>query len=211
MKSVNIIIYLPGYAGRFCQFLMSLHETTYPYVPLDVTPRSTDSVSRAEWYSFKNIYKKYGTWKNHHDQFNNRLLDNHNKFLNSSYKKLTFCIHPYEFYLIRQLGNHEVSQILNSSNIKYAQISTSHMQKDIEDFKLKNSNFPGLRNNEIEMNMTITNELMPYIVNLDNFFKDQNLFLSEYKSLANYFEIPEQTALALEFYCDWIEARNSIP
>lgn len=220
MKSINLIVYLPGYAGHFCQFLMSLHETTHPYIPLNTTPISTDSKTRAELYSFKNIYQRHRTWKNHHDQFDNELLDeNYYKFLLSSYDTLTFCIHPYEFYPIKLYKNHTIHHIINLKNytrdnfkgIKYAQIFTSNMEEEIKAFRLKNLNFPVLRDNEVELNSKFTREFNPYIINLDNFFKGEDLFLNEYKSLASYFEVPEQTELALEFYHDWIEARNSIP
>ena len=220
MKGINIIVYLPGYAGRFCQFLMSLHETTHPYIPLSMTPLSTDSRSRAEMYSYKNIYKKHGSWKNHHDQFHNELLDeNYYKFLLSAYDTLTFSIHPYEFYPVKLYKNHIITRIMhikdyhrgNFKGIKYAQIFTSNMEEEIKAFRLKNLNFPVLRDNEVELNSKFTSEFYPYIINLDNFFKGEEFFLNEYKSLASYFEIPEQTELVLEFYHDWIEARNSIP
>ena len=52
MKTVNIVIYKPGYGGHFIEFLLSLDEQTMPLVPLGVLPFHT-TADRKKQYSFK--------------------------------------------------------------------------------------------------------------------------------------------------------------
>jgi hypothetical protein len=229
MKQLNIILYIPGYAGKFCQSLLSLHETTYPHYPINI-PDSIIAPSnvRAEWYSYKDLYSKHSNWKNYHAQFNNEIDDKlYYNFLSSNYNHLTVSVHPVEFYYMpphsrfEKKPNYIVQQIIQNKNYirapfkgtKYAQV-ISTVDKNSEFVKLfiqKNNNFPVIRDNEFELHNQFTKDFNPHIINYENLCAGEETFLLEYTNLTNYFEMPIQIDLALSLYRDWIVSRNSSP
>ena len=229
MKQINIILYIPGYAGKFCQSLLSLHETTYPHFPINITNSTIASPStRAEWYSYKDLYSKHGNWKNYHAQFNNEFDDMlYYNFVSSKYSHLSVSIHPVEFYYTPQFSrsekkpNYIVQQIIQNKNYtrenfkgtKYAQV-ISTATENVESIKLfiqKNNNFPVIRDNEYELHTQFTKDFNPHIINYENLCRGEESFLLEYTNLTNYFEIPNQPELALSLFRDWITSRNASP
>jgi hypothetical protein len=225
MKYLNLIAYIPGLAGRFTQILTSLHPTTALHMNSEASITDV-SVDRARQYSYKDLYSRYGSWRNHHMLFCT-TLDNHDldKFLESNYSNMTYCVHPTVFYLqkfTRRAANTlqpgTPQQILQSRiqkenlQIRYLQISLSEeYQPLVDEFKVRNSNFPAVGNEEKILNSKFVREYNPYIINLDNYFIRESNFLVEYTKLMNHLGIPTQDELALELYRDWIEARNSTP
>jgi len=230
MKYLNYIIYLPGLAGKFTQFLTSLHPITRPHLPINVA--STDvSTERLDLCSYKDLYTRYRTWENHHLTFGALLTDkSFNEFLESNYTHYNYCNHPHEFYLapfrIRQgrspnIQVHTDPYVCNmlqnkipqaDCQIRYLQMAIStKYQSVIDEFKVKNGNFPSVRPDEVANNSQFTLDYDPYIINLDNYFIGESNFLDEYTKLMNYLEIPAQVDLALQLYRGWIESRNSNP
>ena len=232
MKYLNYVVYIPGLAGKFTQFLISLHLTTRPFVVPGTTIIDT-SVNRFTLYSYKDLYTRHGSWGEHHrkifDEFNDQL---YNEFLNSNYTHYNYCNHPHEFYLppfhrqivkkypnIKKIyTNRYVCAMLQNKiqqehlQVRYLQMAVSEQyQPMIDEFKVKNGNFPSIRPDEENKNSQFTKDYNPYVINLDNYFIGESNFLEEYTKLMNHLGIPTQDELALELYRDWIEARTSIP
>lgn len=221
IKYINLIAYIPGLAGRFTQFLTSLHPTTVPHMS-DDTSITDVSVNRARRYSYKDLYARHGSWANHHNQFRGVLTDyDLSRFLESNYSNYNFCIHPTVFYLQKfafALQSETTRQILKNKiqkenlQIRYLQMTLSEeYQPMIDKFKVKNGNFPRVGSEEKILNSKFTKEYSPYLINLDNYFIGESNFLVEYPRLMNHLGIPAQDGLALELYRDWVEARNSTP
>jgi len=221
MKYINVFIYLPGSAGKFTQFLTSLHLSTRPHIPLGglITDISTE---RLNLYSFKNLYTLHGSWKDHHQKFFSSITDRaYTEFLNSKYTHYNFCEHPHEFYqppAHHRYSNPYVYKLIQNKicqsdcQIRHLQILVSaKYQSVVDEFKIKNGNFPFVRPNEEIENSQFTRDHDPYIINLDNYFIGESNFLDEYTKIDNYLEIPAQVDLALQLYQGWIEARNSNP
>jgi len=222
IKYINLIAYIPGLAGRFTQFLTSLHPTTVPDMS-DDTSITDVSVNRARRYSYKDLYARHGSWVNHHNQFRRGVLTDYDlsRFLESNYSNYNFCIHPTVFYLqkfVVALKAETTCQILKNKiqkenlQIRYLQMVLSEeYQPMINQFKFKNGNFPRVASEEKILNLKFTKEYSPYLINLDNYFIGESNFLDEYTKLMDYLEIPAQVDLALQLYQGWIEARNSNP
>ena len=231
MKYLNYIIYLPGLAGKFTQFLTSLHSITRPYVPVGKRSTTDSSTERLEFYSYDNLYTRYGSWLGHHSNFFGEVTDQlYKDFLNSDYTHYNYCNHPHEFYQppfrIRwgrspNVGVHTNPYVCNmlqnkipqaDCQIRYLQILVSaEYQSVIDEFKVKNGNFPFVRPDEEIKNSQFTLDYDPYIINLDNYFIGESNFLDEYTKLMDYLEIPTQVEPALQLYRGWIESRNSTP
>ena len=208
-KNVNLIIYKPGYGGHFIQFVLSLDKSTVPIISRGVDFTQVPE-SRKEFYSFKDLRKKYGHWWNHHKKYQGRDFDQsavHELLNNSAYHTLNIHAHPYEFYntkLVEFLQNVNVS-------VNYLQIELSPKYEYVIDiFKVCNGNFPELRPGEEEMNKKITEELSPYIINFDNFVLGEGHFVEEYTRISNHLQLPLYLDDAIEMYRDWyIERRFS--
>jgi len=230
MKYLNLFIYIPGLAGKFTQFLTSLHPTTRPYTPLNNIDTDV-STERLEFCSYDNLYARFGSWGNHHQRFLGLLTDKfYTEFLNSKYTHYNYCNHPHEFYQppfrfrwgrapnIQVHTNPYVCNMLQNKipqadcQIRYLQILVSaEYQSVIDEFKVKNGNFPFVRPDEEIKNSQFTLDYDPYIINLDNYFIGESNFLGEYTKLMDYLEIPAQVELALQLYRGWIKSRNSTP
>lgn len=217
MKYINVFIYLPAFAGTFTQFLTSLHSVTRPHIPVggSITDISTE---RMKYYSFKNLYKLHGSWKNHHQKFFSAITDQaYTEFLNSKYTHYNCSDHPHDFYR-RHYNNPYVYKLIQNKicqtdcQVRHMQILVSaEYQSVIDEFKVKNGNFPVVRPDEEIENSQFTLDYDPYIINLDNYLIGESNFLAEYTKLMDYLEIPAQVELALPLYRGWIEARNSTP
>ena len=221
MKYINLIAYIPGLAGRFTQILTSLHPTTASHMNSGASITDV-SIDRARQYSYKDLYAQHGTWANHHNQFRIALTDyDVSRFLVSNYTNYTVCIHPTVFYLRKfafPLQSETTRQILQNKiqkenlQIRYLQMVLSEKyQPIVDEFKVRNANFPVVGYDEKILNAKFTREYSPYVINLDNYFIGESNFHVEYTSWMNHLGIPTQDELALELYRDWAEARNSTP
>ena len=199
-KHVNLIIYKPGYGGHFIQQLFSLDSSTYFWKSSKIT-----TLDRKDHYSFQNIYSRFGTWINHHTSFYfpTKVCDNF-LFQDSSSSILNLGIHPAEYYSLDL-----VNQILQDHcTIKYFQVILSEKLTHVID-QFKNFNhFPFLRPGEHEQDIELMTRYNPEIINFDNFVLGEDSFLSEYNRLCPLFNVPVDTATALELYRDWYAERQ---
>ena len=199
-KHVNLIIYKPGYGGHFIQQLFSLDSSTYFWKSSKIT-----TLDRKDHYSFQNIYSRFGTWINHHTSFYfpTKVCDNF-LFQDSSSSILNLGIHPAEYYSLDL-----VNQILQDHcTIKYFQVILSEKLTHVID-QFKNFNhFPCLRPGEHEQDIELMTRYNPEIINFDNFVLGEDLFLSEYNRLCSLFNVPVDSATALELYRDWYAERQ---
>ena len=199
-KHVNLIIYKPGYGGHFIQQLFSLDSSTYFWKSSKIT-----TLDRKDHYSFQNIYSRFGTWINHHTSFYfpTKVCDNF-LFQDSSSSILNLGIHPAEYYSLDL-----VNQILQDHcTIKYFQVILSEKLTHVID-QFKNFNhFPYLRPGEHEQDIELMTRYNPEIINFDNFVLGEDLFLSEYNRLCSLFNVPVDSATALELYRDWYAERQ---
>ena len=199
-KHVNLIIYKPGYGGHFIQQLFSLDSSTYFWKSSKIT-----TLDRKDHYSFQNIYSRFGTWINHHTSFYfpTKVCDNF-LFQDSSSSILNLGIHPAEYYSLDL-----VNQILQDHcTIKYFQVILSEKLTHVID-QFKNFNhFPFLRPGEHEQDIELMTRYNPEIINFDNFVLGEDLFLSEYNRLCSLFNVPVDSATALELYRDWYAERQ---
>jgi hypothetical protein len=212
MKYMNVIMYMPGLAGRFTQCLTSLHPTTQPLAP------TTDAISnRLDFYSYKNLHTHYAHWRNHHLRFSELDTKLCNEFLTSPYTQYNYCTHPHEFYIQLRTDSYLCAVLQNkiprgNCQVRYLQIALdTEYEPLIAEFKVKNRNLPFVRPDEEIKNSHFTKDYNPYIINLDNYFIGESNFLDEYTKLMDYLGIPAQVDLALQLYQGWIEARNSTP
>ena len=200
-KHVNLIIYKPGYGGHFIQQLFSLDNSTYFWKSSKIT-----TLDRKDHYSFQNIYSRFGTWINHHTSFYfpTKVCDNF-LFQDSSSSILNLGIHPAEYYSLDL-----VNQILQDHcTIKYFQVILSEkLTHVIDQFKNFNHHFPYLRPGEHEQDIELMTRYNPEIINFDNFVLGEDLFLSEYNRLCSLFNVPVDSATALELYRDWYAERQ---
>ena len=207
-KHVNLIIYKPGYGGHFIQYLFSLYSSTYFWKSSKIT-----TLDRKDHYSFQNIYSRFGTWRNHHRSFYlaenvkthfPKVCDNF-LFQDSSCSILNLGIHPAEYYSLDL-----VNQILQDHcTIKYFQVILSEkLTHVIDQFKNFNHHFPYLRPGEHEQDIELMTRYNPEIINFDNFVLGEDSFLSEYNRLCPLFNVPANTATALELYRDWYAERQ---
>ena len=199
-KHVNLIIYKPGYGGHFIQQLFSLDSSTYFWKSSKIT-----TLDRKDHYSFQNIYSRFGTWINHHTSFYfpTKVCDNF-LFQDSSSSILNLGIHPAEYYSLDL-----VNQILQDHcTIKYFQVILSEKLTHVID-QFKNFNhFTFLRPGEHEQDIELMTRYNPEIINFDNFVLGEDLFLSEYNRLCSLFNVPVDSATALELYRDWYAERQ---
>jgi hypothetical protein len=227
MKTVNLIMYKPGYGGHLISFLMSLDNTTMPWLrnkvmleyfvvnkqklPIVYNPYSVsfNMESRKKMYSFTNASQD--SWDGHHLSFayEMHLLE---YFLSTDnlYSSFTFSLHPYGFYVLNE-GNmlYILGRAYGPVTINYCQVALSEKYEwVIDDFKKSNNGFPVLREGEDELNSKFAADKSPYIINFDNFILGEDSFIPEYEKLAAYLSIPAQIDDALDLYRDWYTSRN---
>jgi hypothetical protein len=199
-KTLNIVIYKPGYGGHFIEFIMSLDPSTVCWLPVGHSrygEHITDIAERVTLYSFKNLRAQYGHWQKHHIPFRsepNRIEE----WQKSHVPVYNFSLHPHEFVTKYSHVTANMFQVQLSSNLEYV----------IDDFKKANGNFPMLRNGEEEKNSAITTIYSPYIINFDNFILGEDTFVPEYEQLMKSCDLPTHLDAALTLYRDWYIERG---
>ena len=201
MKTINLVVYKPGYGGHLIEFLLSLDPSTMPWVRAgssiqDVLP------SRKDHYSFKDIVKTHGHWKKHHIQFGTES-SSFTSFVNSNYQIFCVAIHPFEFYRWDLLDR------LKQFNVNYLHLSLSPQREHIIDsFKKRNNNFPVLRPGEDEEDQQYRKDFNPFVINFDNFIIGEETFIAEYRRINEHLNLPLHLDDALEMYRDWYVERK---
>lgn len=198
MKTLNIIVYPPGYAGNFLQLLLSLDPSTYPWIE--------GSSDRKTQYSFKFLQDNQSIWISHHLQFDWALY----KFIqpfNRKFNHLVISIHPNNYYESMLEKFNELDKEKFSINYLSVDISEEAKQEHIEKFRERNGGFPHLRENELCNYDRYVQEFNPFKINLDMIFSSENDFLYEYERTCNHLNLSPQLDIALEFYREWRAAR----
>lgn len=215
-KTLNLLVYLPGYAGNFIRFLLSLDDKTYPIHHKDTY--YDGSISRKKLYSYKNLFWKHSNWENFEQSFISPLQKPLDLFLaQNDYTMTTINLHP--GYKKTSLGYFdffkETYQVyLDKMNINYLQVSLSeHYRPVIFDFMktVTNNVWRDLYKDEqkdLLENTKFTNTYQPYIINLDSFLKGPDTFVTEYHSLCDYLKLNKNTDDALDLYEEWYSARK---
>ena len=206
MKTLNLIIYKPGYGGNFITFLLSLDSSTKPYVPKNTTLENDSD--RMIFYSYKNIVQRYGKWMNHHNAF---FFENKEVMLESfindpKYDMYTLSMHPTHFY------NYNFKETIDRNQglkVNYIVINlSSNLEYLIDNFKKQNNSFPTLGWNEDELNNSYIQSYNPYSIQFDNFMFGQSKFLEEYRKMNEFLNLTVHTTNALKLYDDWYMERN---
>lgn len=201
MKTLNVIVYIPGYAGNFLQLLLSLDPSTYPWLPEE----TADPNNRKNLYSFKKLQDKENIWLSHHLQYDWPL----NKFTNSEQKEfnnLVMSIHPNNFYM----NIDQLQSLTDDIKINYLCIEVSDLVKSIhiDQFKERNGGFPHVREGDIENYDKFKKEFNPFVINLDMMFATETEFVNEYSKVCKHLSLARQDNAAIEFYQNWREARS---
>jgi hypothetical protein len=204
MRTINLIVYKPGYGGHFIEFLLSLDPSTMPWVRAGSTVEEVN-LSRKTHYSFKNIVKIHGHWQQHHIPFRTERESFTSFLANETYHTFCAAVHPHEFYkwsLTDLFSEHPV-------HVNYLLLSLSPEREYIIDaFKVSNNNFPVLRLGEEEQNKQYREEHQPIVISLDNFIIGEEAFVAEYKKMNEYLALPLHLDAAIEMYRDWYSERK---
>jgi len=207
MKTFNIIVFRPGFAGNFTKLLLSLDPSTHPHGPSDYNPPvSVDLNTRKNLYSFRSLQNINNFWHNHHLS----VLTNIVAFFreDNPYQILNYASHPPEFY--RDIepflkGLHQSCKI-NFISI----VASARVDGLVEAFNRKNGSVLGDRAmmQEIECYHKFNSEYATIHVSLDEFFSTDEAFMKEYIRISTLLDIPLHCEHAIEFYHDWRRARQ---
>ena len=215
-KTINVIHFWPGHAGHFIGFLLSLDQRTYPiHNPKDDIATIT---SRKDYYSFKNLIWKYGSWRNFHIAFLQDLnlgrtefkrIDN---FLNSDFDTYTTLATPQHFKSYFPVLKEKYLD--KNLKVNYLTIHLSkHLDWVVDEFCKNNNNFPNPPGHIFPKDFhecfdDYQKTYNPYVINLDNIFYGLSSFLDEYTKLNNHIGLPLHIEDATEYYKDWYTARK---
>jgi len=210
-KTLNIVVYKPGYAGNLLRFILSMESNTFPIFPENI-PLSENE--RLKHYTFKNLFYHNKSWASFHDKFScdrNLRLD---AFLKQNdFDTFTVIAHPGYFTNYPQWFTSfvelERTSLENFKKINYIAITlNSEYEYIIEDFKNWNG---GLLKREPDHDAfeKYLIEYDPIIVKLENFFYDKDVYLQEVKNLYNKVNLEitkEEDLIAL--HKDWKNSRR---
>jgi len=208
MKTLNIIVYRPGFAGNFTKLLLSLDPSTQPHGPWNYDPYvNVDLSTRKNLYSFRSLQNPNNFWYNHHLA----VLTNIVAFFreDNPYQILNFASHPPEFY-------RDIEPFLKGLNqpckINFISIvASARVGGIVEAFKRKNGSVLGDRAvmQEIEFYHKFNSEYATIHVSLDEFFSTDEAFMKEYIRISTLLDVPLHREHVIEFYQDWRLARDA--
>lgn len=197
MKTVNVIFYLPGYAGTFIKLILSLDKRTYPYLPFDAD--ITDD--RKDWYSFNSLRDPSKLWLSHHCSFywpRDFFTDN------EEYPILVTGVHPKDFKPILK------DNLPPDTKINYLSVHASPETEleHIEGFRNRNNGFPVVNDEDVDRFNNLVTEYDTFKINLDMIFSSETDFITEYVRICNHLSIEPMVPDALIMHRDWQETRN---
>lgn len=199
MKTLNVILYLPGYAGHFISLILSLDDSVYPWTSGIESPRE----ERKDVYTFKHLKDCTVPWVTHHL----RLSSSIPAFIESKYSTLFHCIHPIQYYsdLI-----HTIESLPNTVIPRFITLHGSdHVVKEhVHGFVERNGGFPVISKADKECFDRFLTENKPYQVDIGFLFSSEDVFLQGYEILCNDLQVTPKVEGALELYRDWREARK---
>lgn len=216
-KTLNILLFWPGHAGHFLQFLLSLDDKTYPIHHPDVDINTI--TSRKDTYSFKNAIWKHNGWGKFHISF----LKNQSH-LGTEYSRIHNCLNSkkhdtYTTIVSPRNLNEMMTKIQNEfmermTHVNYLIVDLSpNMEFVIDDFKKNNDNYPSPPGvpHPVESQIAYDNfksQYSPYVIKLDNLFYGQDIFIEEYTKLNNHLNLPLHIQDAQEMYAAWYRERR---
>jgi len=210
MKTLNLIVYRPGFVGNFTKLVLSLDPSTQPYGSFDnfCSFEPIDITARKSTYSFQSLQNPNNFWHNHHLT----VLTDIEAFFheNNPYQILNFAVHPPEFY-------RDIEPLLERLNqqckINFISIvaSDAGIEQHVEEFKRRNGNSINdrIRMQEIECYHKFNSDYDPIRVSLDEFFSTDEAFINEYLRISTLLDVPLHIDHAIEFYHDWRLARDT--
>jgi len=204
-KTLNIIVYKPGYGGTFISFLLSLNSLSYHIIPRFDDNHDFSESDHEKLYSYKNIRQRYGSWRNHHDAYAIHNLQHIKAFANNTqYPIYNWAIHPRVFY-----SKKLKIKVFREWQVNYLHVKLSpHLEYINDAFKASNNGFPQLLDGEDQQDIQYVRDYSPYEINFDNFILGEENFISEYQNVCNHLQLPLNLDTALELYRDWYEERK---
>ena len=216
VRNLKLVIYLPGYAGNFIRFLMSLDDSTYP-IHLKNTYYDS-SIPRKKLYSYKNLFWKHKNW----DAFEQSFISPLNKPLElflaqTDYNIATINLHP--GYKHGRLGYYgffyeQYKTELGSMNIDYMQVALSAKYKPVIVDFLQNvtknvwRELPLEYEGNLQDDKEFREKFNPYQINLDMFLLGIDSFVDEYELLCKHTQLPAHTDDAIQLYKEWYKVRR---
>lgn len=201
-KTINVIVYPPGFAGNFLALVLSLDKRTFPWIPAGVTLESDEQ--RKEFYSFSALQDSNKAWQGHHDRFDPRI----NTFLKSSeYDTMIWRVHPYVYYEMYKDMLSQVVEPVAKINFLSVHASSEIEYEHVDKFNERNKlNFFGHEHKFLEK---FEAEHDTFKISLDNLFSTEEKFLEEYERINSFLQLTNHYEDALWLYRDWRKARET--
>lgn len=199
MKTIFLIVYLPGYGGNFLRLLYSIDKSTFPWV---FKNKPLTEEERTNAFYFSELIENPTQWYEFHRKFHTPW-EGADVFLNSDYQRQINIVHPMEFY--KHVHNNPKSCFADP-NIKIQYLGV-HLDVLLEE-KTRKAIQPSVRFNEFKMDLTYKRDYKPFIINFDNFLYDDELFLKEYKKVNDFLKLPNYDQQALDMWHVWKTARK---
>jgi len=204
-KTLNIIVYKPGYGGTFISFLLSLNALCFNIIPRFDPSFDDEDVAHTKIYSYKNIRQRYGSWREHHDAYAIHNLQHIKAFASDTqYQIYNWSIHPNVFY-----SKKLKIKVFKDWKINYLHVTLSpHLEYINDTFKAANGGFPQLLEGEEAQDSDFARDYNPYQINFDSFILGEKTFVTEYENVCNHLQLPVNLDIALELYRDWYVERK---
>lgn len=201
-KTINVIVYKPGFAGNFLTLVLSLDKRTFPWVPVGEVLENDSQ--RKEFYSFTSLQDSNQAWQSHDFRFDTRIND----FINSTeYDTMIWRVHPNIYYEIYRDMLMNIAAPKAKINFLTVHASPEVEYEHVDKFKERN-NFT-LYRQETVLFEKFEKEHKSFNIKLDNLFSTEEAFLTEYDRINKYLGLPDHHEDALWLYRDWRKARET--
>lgn len=197
MKTINVILYLPGYAGHFISMILSLDDAVYPWTSGKVT-----SEDRKDVYTFRELKDHTVPWITHHLGLYAPIP----KFLESDYSTMFYCIHPDQYYSDLQ---ETIESLPPTINYRFITVHGSEdiIKEHVYRFIERNGGFPFITDEGKQCFERFLAENESYRIDIDFLFSSEEDFIQGYQKLCEDFGVCPKIEDALQMYKDWREAR----
>jgi hypothetical protein len=204
-KKINIIVYMPGYAGRFLMGILSLDRKSM--MPVAGTTYDT----RMDRWTFKDLHHRYGSWYEHHRHLQYDFVGTAERFLkNLSTNCLTVAMHPREFF--RDKARFDTLKHNAQVNFFHVDLAESH-QWIIKKFQQDNPWPAGSGQTWYHAQDSLSDarylqEYNPWSIDLAMIMAHEQGFLSQYHSIIDRAGMIRYDDLAIREYHHWRQARG---
>lgn len=195
-KILYVIVYLPGYAGHFLEYALSMAWSTYLHhnIPANM---------------FDMTAHGYKHWAEIHHNSDYDVSDRLARWLESDNDLMVTCVHPSEF--LWQQSYQPLRQTTNDGFvIRHLQVCLGDdYQYLLADFKARNGNWPWLRENELDFDRSIKESLPVVDIRLEYIMAGWDSFKNEIARLSRSLDQSVDFDARLnEFYNIWYTARQ---